>query len=78
MSLLTYFKDIISKFLSSDAHDKKVLDHYFFDLKYYLKKYVGIKYLSNQLNISTQKLDQISIDNCACSYELLITECKLI
>jgi len=76
MSLLTYFKDFILKFRSSDAHDKKVLDQYFFDLKYYLKKYAGIKYLSNLLNISTQKLDQISIENCACSCELSIAEYK--
>jgi hypothetical protein len=76
MSLLTYFKDFILKFRSNDGHEKKVLDHYFFDLKYYLKKYAGIKYLSNILNISTQKLDQITIENCDCSYELLITEYK--
>jgi len=76
MSLLNYFNDIISKFRSSDAHDKKVLDHYFFDLKYYLKKYVDIEYLYNILNISTKKLDQISIENCACSCELLTTEYK--
>jgi hypothetical protein len=74
MSLLIYFKEIILKFRSSDAHDKNVFDHYFFDLKYYLNKDASIQDLSNLLNISTQKLDQISIENYACSCELLINE----
>ena len=43
-------------------------------VKYYLNKDASIQDLSNLLNISTQKLDQISIKNYACSCELLINE----
>ena len=74
MSLFYFLKDFISKYRLNDPTSKSVFDHYFFDLKYYLHKDASIKDLSNLLNISVQKLDQISIENYACSCELLINE----
>ena len=74
MSLFYFLKDFISKYRLNDPTSKTVFDHYFFDLKYYLRKDASIQDLSNLLNISVQKLDQISIENYACSCELLINE----
>ena len=74
MSLLNFFKEFVSSHRQNDPTSKTVFDHYFFDLKYYLNKDASIQDLSNLLNISTQKLDQISIKNYACSCELLINE----
>ena len=74
MSLFNFLKDFISKYRLNDPASKTVFDHYFFDLKYYLRKDASIKDLSNLLNISVQKLDQISLENYACTCELLINE----
>lgn len=74
MSLFNFFKDLFAKHRSDEATSESVFDHYFFDLKYYTHKDASIEDLSSLLNISTQKLDQISIENYACSCELLINE----
>lgn len=74
MSLFIFFKNLISRNRLNDPTCKTVFDHYFFDLKYYLHKDASIKDLSNLLNISIQKLDQISIEYYACSCESLINE----
>ena len=74
MSLFYFLKDFISKYRLNDPTSKTVFDHYFFDLKYYLRKDASIQDLSNLLNISVQKLDQIALENYACSCELLINE----
>ena len=74
MSLFYFLKDFISKYRLNDPNSKTVFDHYFFDLKYYLRKDASIQDLSNLLNISVQKLDQIALENYACSCELLINE----
>ena len=74
MSLLIYFKDIISKFRSSDAHDKNVFDHYFFDLKYYLHKDASIQDFSLLLNVSSDKLNKIAKENYNLTFPILINE----
>ena len=74
MSLFIFFKNLISRNRLNDPTSKSVFDHCFFDLKYYLHKDASIKDLSNLLNISVQKLDQISLENYACTCELLINE----
>jgi hypothetical protein len=74
MSLFYFLKDFISKYRLNDPTSKTVFDHYFFDLKYYLRKDASIQDFSNLLNISVQKLDQIALENYACSCELLINE----
>ena len=74
MSLFHFFKNYILKFRFNSPTSKTVFDHYFFDLKYYLRKDASIQDLSNLLNISVQKLDQIALENYACSCELLINE----
>ena len=60
MSLLFYVKNIISKFRSSEAHDKNVFDHYFFDLKYYLNKDASVEHFADLLNSNPEKLDRIA------------------
>ena len=74
MPLFNLFKDFIIKYRLKSCTSKNVFDHCFFDLKYYLHNDASIEDLSSLLNISTQKLDQISIENYACSCELLINE----
>jgi hypothetical protein len=74
MSLLIYFKDIISKFRSSDAHDKNVFDHYFFDLKYYLNKDASVEHFANLLNSKPEKLDKIAHAYYSNAFQLLINE----
>ena len=74
MPLFNLFKDFIIKYRLKSCTNKNVFDHYFFDLKYYLHNDASIEDLSSLLNISTQKLDQIAIENYACSCELLINE----
>ena len=74
MSVFNFLKDFISKFRPSDANDKDVFDHYFFDLKYYLQKYDSVEHFAQLLNSKPEKINQISFDNYACSCELLISE----
>jgi hypothetical protein len=74
MSLLFYVKNIISKFRSSEAHDKNVFDHYFFDLKYYLNKDASVEHFADLLNSKPEKLDQIANTYYSNAFHLLINE----
>ena len=74
MSLLIYLKDIISKFRSSDAQDKNVFDHYFFDLKYYLNKDASVEHFAGLLNSNPEKLDRIATTYYSNAFHLLINE----
>ena len=74
MSLFKFFKDFFFKYRLNDSTSKILFDHYFFDLKYYLRNDASIKDLSNLLNISIQTLDQITTENYAFSCELLINK----
>jgi hypothetical protein len=76
MSLLVFFKSVISKFRKSDANDKIVFDHYFFDLKYYLHQETSSEEFSLLLNISIEKLDQISVCYYGTSFQSLLNECR--
>jgi hypothetical protein len=72
MSLIIYLKVIISKFRSSDAHDKNVFDHYFFDLKYYLNKDASVEHFADLLNSNPEKLDRIANTYYSNAFHLLI------
>ena len=74
MSLIIYLKVIISKFRSSDAHDKNVFDHYFFDLKYYLNKDASVEHFADLLNSKPEKLDRIANAYYSNAFHLLINE----
>jgi hypothetical protein len=74
MLLLIFFKDIISKFRSSEAQDKNVFDHYFFDLKYFLQKDASINYFSNLLNVRPEKVDEISTAYYTLPFQILVNE----
>ena len=74
MSLIIYLKDIISKFRSSDTHDKNVFDHYFFDLKYYLNKDASVEHFADLLNSNPEKLDRIAQTYYSNAFHLLINE----
>jgi AraC-like DNA-binding protein len=76
MSLFNYFKDIISKFRLNDPTSKTVFDHYFFDLKYYLHQETSSDEFSILLNISSEKLDQITYQNYGSSFQNLVNECR--
>ena len=77
MSFFIFFKDLLSRFTSSDTNAKNVFDHYFFDLKYYLNKDASVANFAHLLNIKPEKLDQIAFNNYACSCEILINEYRL-
>ena len=74
MSLFIYLKDIISKFRSSDAQDKNVFYHYFFDLKYYLNKDASVEHFADLLNSNPEKLDRIAQTYYSNAFHLLINE----
>jgi hypothetical protein len=74
MSLFIFFKNLFTKHRLDEATGESVFDHYFFDLKYYTRKDASIEDLSHLLNISIQKLDQISIEKYACSFDMLLNE----
>jgi hypothetical protein len=74
MSLFNFFKNQFTKHRLDEANIESVFDHYFFDLKYYTHKDASIEDLSHLLNISIQKLDQISIEKYACSFDMLLNE----
>ena len=74
MSLLIYFKEIILKFRSSDAHNKNVFDHYFFDSKYYLQPTASSEDFAPVLNIEGEILDKISMSYYGLSFIELINE----
>lgn len=74
MSLLTYFNHLIAKHRFNNDSLKKLLAHYFFDLKYYLNQDASIEGFSHLLNISTEQLDQIAIALYSKSFDLLLNE----
>lgn len=74
MSLFNFFKDLIVKCLFKETSFIHVFDHYFFDLKYYLHLDASNEDFSNLLNISTERLDQISIEKYSCSFSTLLNE----
>ena len=74
MSLFIFFKDLLSRFKSSDKNAKNVFDHYFFDLKYYLNKDASVEHFAHLLNCKSEKLDKISITYYGNEFDLLINE----
>jgi len=74
MLLFNFFKELFEKHRLDDATSESIFDHYFFDLKYYTHKDANIEDLSHLLNISIQKLDQISMEKYACSFDMLLNE----
>jgi hypothetical protein len=74
MSLFIFFKDLLSRFTSSDASAKNVFDHYFFDLKYYLNKDASVEHFAHLLNCKSEKLDRIAINYYGNEFDLLINE----
>ena len=78
MSLFNFFKNFLSKYRNSVPDYKTVFDHYFFDLKYYLRKNASTEDFSSLLEISPEKLDQFSKANYSISFELLLNEHRYI
>jgi hypothetical protein len=76
MSLFNYFKDFIAKCRLNDPTSKTVFDHYFFDLKYYLHQDTSNEEFSTLLNITNEKLDQITHQNYGSSFQTLLNECR--
>ena len=74
MSLFIFFKDLLSRFKSSDTNAKDVFDHYFFDLKYYLNKDASVEQFAHLLNYKSEKLDRIAITYYGNDFDLLINE----
>ena len=74
MSLIIFCKNFLVKYFLKDAINKKVFDHYFFDLKYYLQKDACLEDFSSLLNISAHQLDKISKVNYNCFFETLLNE----
>ena len=74
MSLFIFFKDLLSRFKSSDTNAKDVFDHYFFDLKYYLNKDASVEQFAHLLNYKSEKLDRIAITYYGNEFDLLINE----
>lgn len=72
MSLLSFFNGFIEKYRFNNDTLHKLLDHYFFDLKYYLNQAASIEGFSHLLNISTEQLDQISKAHYSKSFDLFI------
>jgi len=74
MSIFNFLKDLFAKHHLDEPTSEIVFDHYFFDLKYYTHKDASIEDLSRLLSISIQKLDQISNEKYACSFDMLLNE----
>ncbi len=76
MSFSNFFNNLLLKYRSTDPNNKIVFDHYFFDLKYYLHQDSSGEEFSILLNISIEKLDQITHQNYGCSFHTLLNECR--
>ena len=78
MSLFNYLKNLFVKDHFDDNTSKKLFDHYFFDLKYYLHQDASLGNFALLLNISTDKVSQISATYYHYSFQVLINEhrCK--
>ena len=74
MSLFIFFKDILSRFKSSDTNAKNVFDHYFFELKYYLNKDASVEHFAHLLNSNPENLDRIATAYYGNEFDLLINE----
>ena len=55
---------------------KNVIDHCFFDLKYYLQKDASIEYFSHLLKVRVEKVGEFSKFYYSLSNHLLVTEQK--
>jgi hypothetical protein len=78
MSLFNYLKNLFVKDHFDDNTSKNLFDHYFFDLKYYLHKDASVGNFALLLNISIDKVSQISTTYYHFSFQELVNEhrCK--
>ena len=76
MRLFNFLKSFFIKYRLTDPANKIVFDHYFFDLKYYLHQDTSCQEFSLLLNISIEKLDQISICYYGSLFQSLLNECR--
>lgn len=76
MSFFNFLKEFVLKFRQNDSTSKNVFDHYFFDLKFYLHQDTYRQEFSILLNISDEKLDQISIYYYGSPFQSLLNECR--
>lgn len=76
------FFDFFSNFLSNHSTvvnpDKETFDHYFFDLKYYLKPSASLEEFSNLLKISVIRVNNISQSHYFLTFDKLIYEHRYI
>jgi len=74
MSFFNLLEGLTGKHRKNTTPDKNVFDHYFFDLKYYLRKDASINDFSHLLSISSDKLNKIAEVNYNLSFHSLINE----
>ena len=74
MSLFNFFKNLFVKDHFDDNTSKKLFDHYFFDLKYYLHQDASVGNFAHLLNITTDRVSQISTTYYHYSFQVLVNE----
>jgi hypothetical protein len=74
MSVFIFFKNLFVKYLFKDISSKKVFDHYFFDLKYYLHQDASIENFAFLLNMTSNKVVRITSTYYHCSFQVLLNE----
>lgn len=70
--ILYFFK----KLYPNTDNTINVFNHYFFDLKYYLKPLVSDHDFAQLMNITVEKLNSISIHCHSLSFEMLLNETR--
>jgi hypothetical protein len=76
MSIFKYFKGFLENYVLHIPCKKKIFDHHFFDLKYYVHKTSSKESFARLLNISAEEVDQISISHYEVDFTTLIDECR--
>ncbi len=74
MSLFIFFKDLFFRNRLNDPTSKTVFDHYFFGLKYYLRKEASSKDFAPILNIEIDVLDKIATSYYGQSFNVLVNQ----
>lgn len=75
-SFNSLFKSFFKPFKKEPKDVKNVFDYHFFDQKYFLHLYASEVDFANRLNITLNKLNQISKTFYEKSFSYLIEECR--
>jgi hypothetical protein len=74
MQLVSRLLFFLNKLIQPTVESIQLLNHHFFDLKYYLNPNASEQNFAHQLNISVEKLNLISLNYYNYSFEFLINE----